>query len=114
MIAANNSEAPPAAPRHAPVSKPITMRALRPTAAVLAGPLGSCSDTHSTSAASVKLTTAHFQPMNATGAPASLSQPKCAAQATTAGAVSDRRPATTPIPNANASANPGFIEFPSD
>ena len=58
------------------------------------------------------MTTAHTEPMNANGEPERLSQPKCAAQATTAGAVSERSPATTPIPNASTSANPGFMVCP--
>src|SRR5262245_57911848 len=55
------------------------------------------------------MATAQTDPMNANGEPESLSQPKCAAQATTAGAVSDRSPATTPIPNANARASPAVL-----
>jgi hypothetical protein len=39
-------------------------------------------------------------------------QPIYAAHATIAGAVRDRNPATTPIPNASNSANPEFMKLP--
>ena len=51
----------------------------------------------------VKIATAHFDPMKATGELCRLIQPRCAAQAITAGAVNDRNPATIPMPNANNS-----------
>jgi hypothetical protein len=38
--------------------------------------------------------------MNASGEPCKFSQLKCAAHATTAGAVNERNPATIPIPKA--------------
>jgi hypothetical protein len=39
-------------------------------------------------------------PINAMGEPCRFSQPICAAHATTAGAVNERKPATIPIPMA--------------
>ena len=43
--------------------------------------------------------------MNATGEPCRFNHPRYAAQLTTAGAVSVRKPATTPIPKAKATMN---------
>jgi hypothetical protein len=52
------------------------------------------------------MTTVHFDPMKASGELCRLIQPKLAAHATTAGAVRDRNPATSPIPVAN-----NMVEF---
>jgi len=51
----------------------------------------------STIASTVKMATAAVEPMNASRVPARLSQPRCAAQAVTAGAVKARMPDTMPI-----------------
>ena len=101
---------PPPTATHAPLSAPVTIRAESPTAAVRAGVLGSWSATNSTSANTLKMTTAQIEPMNANGESCRWSQPECAAHAPTAGAVSERRPATTPIPRASKRAIPGLID----
>jgi len=49
--------------------------------------------------------------MNANGEPERLIQPRRAAQATTAGAVKDRKPAMIPIQNARRSVTPELIEL---
>src|SRR6202158_349543 len=89
------------------------MRAVSPTAAVRAGVEGSWSATNSPKAPTVKMPTAHAEPMKAKGEPWRLIHPRCAAQATTAGAVMDRKPVTTPIPNTSNSPNPEFMTLPS-
>ena len=58
----------------------------------------------------VKMPTAQADPMKARAEPERLIQPRCAAQATTAGAVMDRNPATTPIPKASNNASPEFMK----
>src|SRR5437762_12344631 len=50
--------------------------------------------------------TAQAEPMKATGEPERLIQPRCAAQATIAGAIMDSNPATTPMPKASGNASP--------
>src|SRR6201998_396583 len=62
---------------------------------------------NSTTASTVKMTTVHCEPMKASGELWRLIQPKRAAHATTAGAVRERSPATTPIPNVSNSV----VEF---
>jgi hypothetical protein len=68
---------------------------------------------NSPKAPTVKMPTAQAEPMKAKGEPDRWIQPKCAAQATTAGAVMERKPATTPIPNTSNSPNPEFMALPS-
>src|SRR5262245_53738805 len=51
------------------------------------------------------------EPINANGEPDRLIQPRRAAQATTAGAVNDRKPAMIPIQNARRSVTPELLEF---
>src|ERR1700691_1605714 len=54
-----------------------------------------------------------MDPMNDKGEPCRLIQPRCAAHATTAGAVKDRNPATKPILSANnRTTDPEFIRSP--
>src|SRR3989442_344083 len=65
---------------------------------------------NSTSAPRVKMPTAQADPMKARAEPERLIQPRCAAQATTAGAVMDRNPATTPIPKASNNTSPEFMK----
>src|ERR1700756_2807613 len=103
--------APPAIARQAPQRPPVTMRAQSPTGAVRAGVLGSWSATNSTSAKTVKIPRLHFDPMNAKGELWRLIQPRWEAQATTAGAVSERSPATIPMPKASNRANVEVIEL---
>src|ERR1700688_412228 len=68
--------------------------------------------TNSTKAKMVKMATAHTDPIKAKEELCRLIQPIYAAQATTAGAVKVRRPATTPMPSANNEAvNPEFMIF---
>ena len=64
------------------------------------GVLGNLSVINSTTANTAKIMTAAVDPINAKRDPARFSQPRCAAQATTAGAVKDRIPETMPIANA--------------
>src|SRR6266404_6951716 len=57
----------------------------------------------------VKMTTAAVDPMKASGVPSRCSQPRCAAHATAAGAVSARKPAMTPIANARRRTMDGLM-----
>src|ERR1035438_7251049 len=108
--APSQGDAPPAMPRHEPESRPMIMRALRPTGAVRAGALGSWSATNSTSARMLNRPTAHADPMKANGEPERLIHPRWAAHATTAGAVRERRPVTRPIPKVIKSTNPELMK----
>jgi hypothetical protein len=59
----------------------------------------------------VNIPTAHTDPMNANGDPDKLIQPRCAAHATTAGAVMARSPASKPMPNDSSNPSPEFISI---
>ena len=78
------------------------MRAAKGAGAIRLGVVGNKSPTNSKIASAENKMTAHVEAMNARGESCRLSHPKCAAQATAAGAVSARKPATTPIPKAKA------------
>ena len=79
-----------------PQNPPKTMRAIRPGGAVRAGVFGSLSVVSSRRASSVKILRVAGCARNASLVPAKCNQPRCAAQHTTAGAVSERSPATQP------------------
>src|SRR5262249_61481041 len=80
---------------HAPVNAPVTMRAISPGAAVRLAVVGSLSRTSSTAASNVKTTTDGSEPIKESGR-SSLSQPRYAAHAVAAGAVSQSRPPHKP------------------
>jgi hypothetical protein len=77
------------------------MRAISGNAAVRFGICGSLSAINSPTAPSEKRTTAKVDPIKPKEDAESFNHPSFAAHATTAGAVIDRKPETTPIPNAN-------------
>ena len=91
----NGRCAAPAA-THAPVNPPVTTRAIRPVGAVRLGVVGNLSTTSSRIANSVRSATAGVEPMRERGR-SIFSRPRCTAHAVTAGAVSERSPANTPI-----------------
>src|SRR5215216_3280043 len=84
----------------APARAPMTIRAINGPGVVRFGVMGSRSATYSATARMEKIATAAVDPMNARGEPLRSSHPRCAAQLTAAGAVSERKPATNPIPAA--------------
>jgi hypothetical protein len=88
------------AQRAAPHKPPEIKRAARGPAAVRFGVWGKRSPTSSKIARIENRIAAHVALRNARGESGKDSKPMCAAQATAAGAVSARRPATTPIPKA--------------
>ena len=94
--APRTAPSPPPAATHAPVNPPITIRAIRPGGDVRLGVFGSLSATNSNTASIVKIATEGIEPMRAS-TPWSFSQPRCAAQAVAAGAVSARSPANNPM-----------------
>jgi hypothetical protein len=81
----------------------MSTRPAREPGLVRLGVLGSTSATYSASANIENIATAAVDPMNASGEPWTFSHPRWAAQLTAAGAVSERKPATKPIPAASAS-----------
>ena len=91
-----------AAQRHAPHSPPVMMRAINGAGVVRFGIIGSLSAINSPIASRESIATAVVDPMNASDDACRFNQPRCAAHATTAGAVNDRKPATIPIPRAKA------------
>src|SRR6266498_149789 len=91
---------PADAHRQAPDSPPITIRAINDGSAVRLGVWGSLSLTYSAIAPSENIATATADPMNDKGESCRFSQPRKAAQLTTAGAVRARSPATIPMPTA--------------
>src|ERR1700733_2523198 len=91
----------PAAVTHAPERPPRTIRAMRPGGAVRLGVEGSLSATCSSMAARVKIATAPVDLMKETDVLLRFSQPRCAAHATAAGGVRERKPVATPIRNAS-------------
>src|SRR5438132_13100346 len=93
---------PAAAQKDAPHSPPVTMRATNGTSAVRFGDVGSLSAINSPLATMENTTAAAVDPIEARRDPLKYSQPRCAAQATTAGAVNEGRPATIPNPIARA------------
>jgi hypothetical protein len=74
------------------------MRANNGAKAVRFGVFGSLSATNSPMAKIENIATAAVDPINAKGEPCRFNEPKCAAQATIAGASNERSPATIPIP----------------
>src|ERR1700730_7370713 len=68
-------------------------------------------------ASSTKKISAHNAPIHASRVPVRFNQPLCAPYATTAGAVSERNPAITPIRNASSSTSDelirGLLAMPS-
>src|SRR5271168_1261590 len=115
---------PPAAPRTAPYTgvcpadtptqaperAPQIKRTVSPTGAVRLGVEGSLSVMSSAMASTVKMATAAVDPINARWVPARLSQPRCAAQAVTAGAVRERIPETMPIANARSKTKVALMQ----
>jgi hypothetical protein len=74
------------------------MRANNGAGAVRFGMIGNLSATNSPIASSENIATNAVELMNPSAESCRFSQPKCAAHATTAGAVNERKPATIPIP----------------
>jgi hypothetical protein len=60
--------------------------------------LGNLSATNSPIASRENIATAVVDPIKARNEPCKFNHPRCAAQATTAGAINERKPATIPIP----------------
>jgi len=81
------------------------MRAVNPSAALRLGVFGNLSAISSMTASAVKVYAVIGKAMNASGVRSRCIQPKRAAQLRTAGAVSDRSPAITPIRNARGSGD---------
>src|SRR5579872_5216177 len=98
--APNVGVCPADTPTQAPARAPQKNRAIRPTGAVRLGVEGNLSAMSSAMASTVNIATAAVDPIKARRVPARLSQPRCAAQALTAGAVKERMPDTMPIANA--------------
>ena len=88
--------------RHAPQKPPAQIRASNGMTEIRLGVFGNLSATSSPIARSERTTTAVVDPTKASGDPCKLSQPRCAAHATTAGGAKVRNPAAIPIPNAKA------------
>jgi hypothetical protein len=99
-MAPGAGDCPADTPTQAPERAPQIKRAISPTGAVRLGVEGSLSVMISRIASTVNIATAAVEPMNASRVPARLSQPRCAAQAVTAGAVKERIPDTIPIAKA--------------
>src|SRR5262252_4392659 len=76
---------------------PVIARNRRGPKLVRFGVFGSLSDTSSPSARSDRIMIAPCDPAKDSHEPLRSSQPRCAAQLTSAGAVSDRNPAMTPM-----------------
>jgi len=85
---------PVAAQRLAPLRPPRRNRANNGAKAVRFGVPGSLSAINSPMAKVENIATAAVDPINARGEPCRFNQPKCAAQATTAGGSNERKPAT--------------------
>jgi hypothetical protein len=90
-------EAWPAIERASAQRIPVTMRAPNGPGAVRAPIFDVLSAKSSPMASTVKMPTAIGLARNARGDPARFSQPRCAAQQTTAGGVRERRPQATPM-----------------
>src|SRR5436309_14353318 len=75
-------------------------RAINGAGEVSVGTIGSLSASNSPIASRENIATAVVDPMNANGKSWRFNQFRCAPHVTTAGAVSERSPATTPIPRA--------------
>src|SRR6266404_3621223 len=80
----------------------MRMRASKGAGAVRFGVLGNLSATNSPIARSENIAAANVDPIKARGEVCRFNHPRWAAQLTTAGAISERKPETTPIPTANA------------
>ena len=94
---AGTSKFPPAFVASATAHKqPRTTRAISPGGAVRAGVFGSLSAISSATAKIVKTTSATERSMKASLVPAKFNQPRCAAQQTAAGGVSERNPVRQP------------------
>src|ERR1700757_3615960 len=91
-----------AAPMTAPEKPPMMIRAVNDGTAVRAGVLGSLSVITSPTARTVKAITAMMLAIQDAQVAFRLIHPRKAAHATTAGAVSERNPATTPINRASS------------
>src|SRR4029077_8278121 len=87
---------PPPEETQAPAIPPVNMRTIKPSGDVRFGVFGSLSAMSSATASTLRSTTAGIEPISASGR-SSFNQPRCTAQATIAGGVSERRPAKTPI-----------------
>src|SRR5437763_10565973 len=98
---------------HAAETAPVITLALRPTGAVRLRVPGSLSATYSPRASAVRITRVIGEAMKAKYVPLRFIQPRKAAHATTAGAVSDRSPAAKPMPNEVNNKN-GFTGYRSD
>src|SRR5205085_1335896 len=88
--------------RQAPDRPPVTMRASKGARAVRLGTLGNLSAINSPIASTERITRTGFDSMNPRDVPSKCNQPRRAAKATAAGAVNERKPATTPTPPARA------------
>src|SRR5580698_4812842 len=109
-MAPGAGDCPAETPTQAPESAPQIKRAISPTGAVRLGVEGSLSEISSAMASTVKMAPAAVDPMNASRVPARLSQPRCAAQAVTAGAVNERIPDTMPIANARTKTKVALMQ----
>src|ERR1700747_89368 len=89
-----------AAPMTAPANPPMMIRVAKIGGAVRAGVLGSLSLTSSPTARTLMTIAVMSLAIQDAQVACRLIQPRKAAQATTAGAVSERNPATTPISKA--------------
>src|SRR3954449_4952311 len=92
---------PQAVPMTAPANPPMISRTANTGGAVRGGVLGSLSLTSSATARMLKITTVTRFPTQEAQVFCKLNQVRKTAQATAAGAVRDRNPATTPINSAN-------------
>src|SRR5262249_8282355 len=90
----------PAARTAAPLNPPVTSRAMKPMGALRLGVVGSLSTISSAIAQRLRTYGVAANPRKASGVVSSRSQPRRAAQLTTAGAVIERSPAMTPISSA--------------
>ncbi len=95
-IAATNKFPPALVARVTAPKQPRTIRAIRPRGAVRAGVFGSLSAISSTTASSVRTMRVTGRSKKANSVPAKCNQPRCAAQQTTAGGVSERSPVRQP------------------
>src|SRR6478672_9233842 len=80
--------------RQKPQKAPEMIRAIKGRGAMRLGVFGSKSATYSPTASRVKITSAIFDPINATGVPENITGFRYAAQDNAAGAVKVRSPAT--------------------
>ncbi len=95
-IAAAKKFPPVLVTRATPPKQPKAIRAISPRGAVRAGVFGSLSAISSTRASIVNTTRVTGRPKKASLVPAKCNQPRCAAQQTAAGGVSERSPVRQP------------------